>query len=251
LTLAGVLACCGSIDGLFRCVRIIRVLATVFILDDPETAPLPSTNDSHSADVVITETSDSMPAWTQLVTAGANLAYSSLHLVINQCIKFIDDAFGSLLIYLGVLEDGFTEGRPDRLQHVRVEVQVRVLAKVASTEGALECETVQNLKLFPTHHSRCRLLRLLNRKCAVAEVECAGGLLKQEREYLLLVRGVAFQGITIHEHVFLARMAVKITKQNQLSFFLHLLEQHLDAVNCRMHFLRRIHPDTIQVYSCQ
>ena len=43
----------------------------------------------------------------------------------------------------------------DALEHISIEVEVLVLAKVTTTEGALQRKTVNNLKLTPTDNSSC------------------------------------------------------------------------------------------------
>jgi len=76
-------------------------------------------------------------------------------LVVCYLFEFILDVLQSLWINQMELHKCLTKLGTDALEHISIEVEVLVLAKVTTTEGALQRKTVNNLKLTPTDNSSC------------------------------------------------------------------------------------------------
>lgn len=90
------------------------------------------------------------------------------------------------------------------LQHVCIEVEISVPAKVSSTEGSLKGVRVLDAQLSPNNYTGCCLLRFLYCEAAIYEAECVCLSLQYKRKYSFLVLVVFRDRITIHKYVFLA-----------------------------------------------
>jgi hypothetical protein len=60
----------------------------------------------------------------------------------------------------------------DLLQHVCVEMEICVAAKVSSTKRSLKGVRVLDAQLSPNNYTGCSLLGFLNRETAIDKAEC-------------------------------------------------------------------------------
>ena len=70
------------------------------------------------------------------------------------------------------MNDGLTEAVTDLLEHVGVEVKIRMLSEVSPAERGLKGVAILDTKLTPDDHSCCGFLRLLDSKGTVAKAKC-------------------------------------------------------------------------------
>lgn len=94
--------------------------------------------------------------------------------------------FFNLFKIVCIVDKGATEHPPQVFEYSYSKLTILVHSICGSTERALECEAVNQVKLFPHHHPRSSFSRLLDCKVAIIEAEMLRVLVEQQREYSLL-----------------------------------------------------------------
>lgn len=155
------------------------------------------------------------------------------------------------LIRVAEVKDRLAELVAYFLQQIQIKMVVGEFALVRSTEASLERKSVRDVHFLPHDNTSCRFLRLLHRKGTIGKVEYITVLVHQAREDALFQTIVDATTVTVHEDVLLARMAMQVAYEEDISVFLQLLNHALHMVHCRVKLSRRINPASVQVNSGQ
>ena len=149
------------------------------------------------------------PSYT-LVTICRPCLGAWLRLASLNSLNLVKNLFYSILFQLADLKDSLAKFWSNWLKHVRVEMQILVLTKIAAAEARLQSVTILYAHFFPADHASRRFLWLLDRKWTVQKVENVRRFLKQEGKDLFFSLSLIFTRVSIHEHIFLAWMSVQV-----------------------------------------
>ena len=167
-------------------------------------------------------------------------------------LKLLQDLLHFELVRITEVQYGVADPVAHLLKQVLVEVVVRELALISSTEAGLASKSVDNAELLPHHHPSSRLFALVSRKSAIFEVEQLCVLVQQAREDSLLYSPVVLPStVAVAEDVLLSGVAVQIKHKEDLAVILEALDHVLESISCGLHLARRVDPTPVDVHSSQ